>query len=90
MTTMIKTGPAHQMFSGTAEFLRTSFVKFGRFIKSQRSNRADNLEFRRLAARDDLYLCERSLSRRDMAWAYNSRIERMSQKNLGMISARSS
>ena len=75
MTAMIKTNPAYQMPFSITEFLLNSILKFGKFLKSQRSRRVDNLEFRRLAARDDLYLHDSGLSRSDMAWAYNSQNE---------------
>jgi len=75
MSVIIKTNPAYQMPFSITEFLRTSFVRFGKYLKSQRSLRVDNLEFRRLAARDDLYLHDGGLSRSDMAWAYNTHNE---------------
>lgn len=75
MTAMIKNNPAYQMPFSITEFLRISILKFCRYLKSQRSRRVDNLEFRRLAARDDLYLRDGGLSRSNMAWAYNSQTE---------------
>jgi hypothetical protein len=89
MTAMIKTNPAYQMPFSITEFLRTSFHKIGSHMKSLSSRRADSFEFRRLAARDDLYLRNSGLNRSDMAWTYNLQTEKMSPKNLGMIGIRS-
>ena len=56
MTAIIKNNPAYQMPFSVTEFLRGSFHKFGSYMNSRRSRHADTIEFRRLAARDDLYL----------------------------------